>query len=269
MSSDVPIVDPWAAPKTPKKRRRIGGKTRAFLAAVALLVVPLPIAWLTVLHRSSFAQLPHAVANLFSKNAGGDDGSDKPTPARDEVERKPNPGEPDTVRAPLNIPHDRRDAAGAVPKETTSQRVGNLTIVTIGTSEPTLRQALIEQSQKAKANGKELLVMLRDTVCNPCDGVTKSLSNDLMQKALEPVVLVVIDKEVFKDDLKSLKAQFAKTPNFLLLSSDMSPRDQIDGGEWGDDIAENIAPVIGPFVRGHLSARKHKWKPEEAGGVLL
>ncbi len=267
--SDVPIEDPWAKPGVREKRKGLGALAWTGIA-LATLAASLLVVWLTVLHRAGFAQIPHAVAGLFSKPDAEDD-KDRVTPSKDEVERKQTAGEPDTVKAPLSIPHDRREAAGSVPKESSVKKIGNITVITLGTDEPPLREALAQKALKARADGKELLLMLREASCGPCDGVIQSLSNDLMQKALAPIEIVIIDKEVFKDDLKSLKASFPLTPNFILLASDMSPRDEVDGGEWGEDIPKNIAPVLGPFVRGQLgiATRKHKWRQEQAGGVVL
>ena len=46
--------------------------------------------------------------------------------------------------------------------------------------------------------------------------------------------------------------------------------DGINGGEWDDDIAINIAPVLGPFVRGTYAKRRSPWKklPRPGGTVL-
>jgi hypothetical protein len=37
--------------------------------------------------------------------------------------------------------------------------------------------------------------------------------------------------------------------------------DLIDGGEWDADVPENIAPVLGAFVRGTYSNRRHARAP--------
>src|SRR5579864_3726022 len=140
----------------------------------------------------------------------------------------------DLVLRHFAMPSDHCYACGSVPNESMRRQVCDVIVVTVGTREPTLAKALSDISQKAKTDGKELLVMLRTAGCKPCDDQLKALPQDLMQKALSPVVLVIVDKEVFRDDLKQLKAAFLPEPNYLLLAPDMTPRDQIDGGEWGE-----------------------------------
>ena len=40
-------------------------------------------------------------------------------------------------------------------------------------------------------------------------------------------------------------------------------------GEWDDDIPVNIAPVLGPFVRGNLTKRREPWHPPPGSGIAL
>ncbi len=55
----------------------------------------------------------------------------------------------------------------------------------------------------------------------------------------------------------------------LSLGVNLTPRDGIDGGEWDDDIAQNIAPVLGAFVRGKYPARREAWKAVRGSGMRL
>ena len=267
-ASDTPIVDPWAQPKEPPKKRRRSSTIGLVALGIVTVSVPLALVGFAVIHHGGIGQIPETISKLFSHESKAEEVSHA-TPSRDEVEHKEDHDEPNTAPAPLTIPHDHQDASGSVPQETTVKQVGNVTVVVIGTHEASLRQALTEQTKKAKASGKSVLLMTVDHKCAPCEGVIKSLSKDLMQKALDPVVVVVIDKDVFKEEAKELRIQIEKWPGFFLLAPDMTPRDGIDGGEWGEDIAENIAPVLGPFVRGEYKNRKRPWKPAQGGGMFL
>ena len=49
-------------------------------------------------------------------------------------------------------------------------------------------------------------------------------------------------------------------PGFALMGPENRPTDYINGGEWDDDIPKNIAPVLGPFLRGSYTKRRHPWE---------
>ena len=91
-----------------------------------------------------------------------------------------------------------------------------------------------------------------------------------MQSALDHVRLVRIDRDPFEDDLAELEIPSRPNPGFFLLDSDLRVTDGIHGGEWDDDIAVNIAPVLGPFVHGNYAKRRAPWKklPRPGGTVL-
>src|SRR5205823_14047509 len=63
-------------------------------------------------------------------------------------------------------------------------------------------------------------------------------------------IFVRVDREPFEEDLAELEIPSKPLPGFFLLDSNLRVTDGINGGEWEDDIAANIAPVLGPFVRG-------------------
>ena len=48
-------------------------------------------------------------------------------------------------------------------------------------------------------------------------------------------------------------------PAFVLLDEHNRPTDYVHGGEWDADIAPNIAPVLGDFMRGQYKQRRHPW----------
>ncbi len=185
-----------------------------------------------------------------------------------EVESPPSaPPAADASSSPLGprpFAQKRLPPDGTVPRTTREAQIGTLTVVDIGVDEPSLRAALEVQRAKARAEGEEIMVMTVASSCVPCEGVHASLGDERMQVALEKIRLVRVDLEVFRDDLSGLKMQAQRYPGYFLLTDDLSPRDAIDGGEWGEDIAENIAPVLGPFARGRYRDRKHEWR-----GVFL
>lgn len=167
------------------------------------------------------------------------------------------------VPAPRKVapmPEEEPPPDGTVPQTTLDQVVGKLHVVTLGVKEPSLAAALTREAAAARAAGREVLVTTTRGSCEPCDGFRASLSHDLMQTALEGSRVVIVDVDVFGDDLDLLGIEHDVLAGFFLLTPGSTPRDAIHGGEWGEDIAANIAPVIGPFVRGKLDHRKFDFR---------
>jgi hypothetical protein len=176
---------------------------------------------------------------------------------------------PPAAAAPQPAAPEPTKPGFVVPKTTTSRREGTITVVDVGASAISLKEALAKQRAEASSAGEAMLMMTTGARCEPCQGVDTSLVDPLMQTALSRVRLVRVDVSFFKEDLDPLKIPTDRIPGFYLLALDLTPRDGIDGGEWNDDIARNIAPVLGAFVRGKYTARREAWKPLPGSGVQL
>ena len=253
-----PILDPFfEREEQPRKGFRWG-----LAAAIAMAIVNVSLVGATVyggvyyIGEARRAESAHRVAD---------------NTARDEVESKAGTQDDprDTVHAPLVPPHAATDPGGSVPQDNESRDIGHVKVVEIGVKVPSLRVAIMQQVAAAKAQGKEVLLMTSRDKCEPCDSMVKTIAEPSMQKALEPVVVVRVDTEVFEKDLEAMQIQHQEIPGFFLLGADGAPRDSIHGGEWDADIAENIAPVLGPFVRGEYKKRRHEWKKPLPHGVFL
>lgn len=173
--------------------------------------------------------------------------------------------EPASAPSPPSAP----GPAGSVPQRTTSQRVGELTVIDVGIEVRTLAEELARQRADAFEVGDRLLVMTTSDPCEPCRGVDRALADPLMQTALRGVRLVRVHVEVFRDDLVELKIPGERIPGFFRLALDLAPEDGIDGGEWDEDIPVNIAPVLGAFVRGQYTVRREPWTPLPHSGMRL
>jgi hypothetical protein len=68
-----------------------------------------------------------------------------------------------------------------------------------------------------------------------------------------------VDAADFRPELVKLGVPIDVTPGFALIGSDGAPADYLNGGEWDADIPENIAPVLGGFVRGTYRTRRNPW----------
>jgi hypothetical protein len=188
-------------------------------------------------------------------------------PAADPRTSSPPRRGPPVLPAPL-IPSPSPRASIA-PRHTRVEREGKVTVVDVGASTTALADELAKQRAEAAAAGEALLVMTTAGGCDPCRGVDRSLRDPLMQTALARVRIVRVDVDVFHEDLDALHIPYEAIPGFFLPALDFTPRDGIDGGEWGEDIAPNIAPVLGAFVRGKYTDRHRGWRPVPGSGTML
>ncbi|WP_199693839.1 DUF4190 domain-containing protein [Sorangium cellulosum] len=288
------IQDPYLAPPLPPERRQLS--TLAVSSVVAALFGPLGAVAAIVfgwaarreIERAPDARRGYALASvglslgvlltlcwssaigfgvwMWTTYSGGEIAS-----AVGEGETSPEPASAASPAAPLPDvpPPAAAQPGGSVPQHTIQRRVGGLSIVDIGVDVSTLSEELAKQRAEAHARGEKVLVMTTSDPCEPCRGVDRSLSDPLMQTALRSVRLVRVDIDVFKEDLDQIKMPRRLYPGFFLLSPDLTPQDGINGGEWDDDIARNIAPVLGAFVRGQYTTRRQPWHPLPGSGMRL
>ena len=252
---DAPLYDPYvlghgaARPRPPSAGWRIAGIAGALLvlnAGVALLV------W------SLGAVRPERTLGDSAAPTGPR--VDRPVYEPAPPTTPPRTGEP--LEPSSRVKHP------SVPATTTVTTVGSLDVVDLGISEPSLQDALRHQQNDAIQHHETLLVMLTGAGCAPCDGVAAALPDARMQKALAGVRFVRVDLDVFAEELDRLALPHDVYPGFFLLDRELRPMDGIHGGEWDEDVAENIAPVLGAFVRGTYRIRRNEWGPS-SGGIRL
>ncbi len=159
--------------------------------------------------------------------------------------------------------------APRVPKATTTIERKAVTVVDVGVDARSLADELAKQRAAAQEAHETMLVMTTLSDCGPCASVFEALPDPRMQTALTRVRVVRVYAEVFKDDLDSLQIPRVNFPGFFVLGPDLRPRDGIDGGEWDDDIPENMAPVLEAFVRGTLTKRRSPWQALPGSGMRL
>jgi hypothetical protein len=183
--------------------------------------------------------------------------------------------EPATAAAPdKSDPASGASSTPAEPPSNTSTvtTVGGITVVDVALGVSSLSNELRIQHAEATAHGERLLLETTSgSSCEPCKGVAAALSDPKMQSALDHVRIIRVDREPFEEDLAELEIPSKPYPGFFLLDSNLRVTDGINGGEWEDDIAANIAPVLGPFVRGTYNGkRRAPWKklPRPGGTVL-
>ncbi len=164
-----------------------------------------------------------------------------------------------TTPAPPTTTAERAGAFGREPATKTTV-LGKITLIDPGADVSTLAPLLDAQQRVAASEHEKLVLWVTTTDCTPCNGVSVALVHRRMQDALAGVRLVRVDAADFHIELVKLGIPIDVTPGFALLATDGSPADYLNGGEWDADVPENIAPVLGGFVRGSYKTRRNPWR---------
>ena len=101
------------------------------------------------------------------------------------------------------------------------------------------------------AAGRTPIVYFWANWCGPCKQFKSSLSDPLMQDALNNVTLIMLDTDV--DDQKEKHGEdfgVSGIPAFVKVDKDGNFVDLIDGGAWDANIPANMAPVLKEFIAG-------------------
>jgi len=171
---------------------------------------------------------------------------------------------PPVTTAPVPPPGERPGAATR-EEATRSTQIGKLVLVDPGTEVKNLHGLLATQRALAASDQQKLLLWVTAVDCTPCNGVSVALPGRRLQEALAGVRLVRVDAADFRPELMKLGVPIDVTPGFALIGADGTPADYVNGGEWDADIPENIAPVLGPFVRGAYRTRRNPWNGPRRG----
>jgi hypothetical protein len=152
-----------------------------------------------------------------------------------------------------------RVAPRPVSKPVRNSFVGTVQLIDVDPSVPSLASELERQWEAAHQANERLLVWLVAPACAPCDAVATVLADPRMQEALSGVRLLRIDAARFQRELTRLRLP-PHVPGFALMGQNGRALDYVHGGEWDEDIAPNIAPVLGKFVRGEYETRRYPWR---------
>ena len=128
------------------------------------------------------------------------------------------------------------------------------TIVRLHPSDGDLQTLLAEETQKAGALKRMPVVEFDATWCPPCQAIDKAIGeeNQLILSAYADTYIIRLDVDEWGwGDSKLHNFQFDAIPVFFKLDSEgIQTGEVIDGGAWGEDIPENIAPVMSKFFHG-------------------
>jgi len=113
-----------------------------------------------------------------------------------------------------------------------------------------LADSLAAFTHDANAAGLKPFAYLHASWCGPCKAIEKTHAADAqMTDAFKGTAIALIDIDAA--DAKALSAQGLDTqaiPVFFRLDASGKPTgDKIDGGAWGDNVPENMAPPLKAF----------------------
>jgi thiol-disulfide isomerase/thioredoxin len=117
-----------------------------------------------------------------------------------------------------------------------------------------LQTMLAGEAQKAEVLRQMPVVEFDATWCPPCRAIDAAIEskNELMINAYRGTYIIKLDVDEWGwKDSKVQDFWFNAIPIYFKLNSEgQQTGEVIDGGAWGEDIPENIAPVMDAFFHG-------------------
>lgn len=178
-------------------------------------------------------------------------------PARPHI-TLPTPPAPAPPPAPL-LANPEQPGGKTLDAATRATKFGALTLVDPGPGAETLETLLREERARADAERQKLVVWVSSPEFPSCNGVSVALRDPRLQRALAGVRMLRLDVNDYYVELTRLGLPVKVIPGFALMTPEGRPLDYVNGGEWDADVPENIAPVLGNFIHGRYTRRRHPW----------
>lgn len=150
------------------------------------------------------------------------------------------------------FPATQRSTPG--PADFQDPQSTGFTIVRLHPKDGDLPSLLAKEAEEAAALGQKPIVEFDATWCPPCQAIDNAIKskNKLMLDAYAGTYIIKLDVDEWGwGDSRKHNFQFNGIPVYFKLDSDGKQTGEvIDGGAWGKDIPENIAPVMDQFFHG-------------------
>ena len=140
------------------------------------------------------------------------------------------------------------------PSESENLSTDTFTVVRLHPNDGDITTRLAEEAKKAAALDQIPVVEFDATWCPPCQAIDKAIKakNELMLNAYAGTYIIKLDVDEWGwGDSRLHSFEFSAIPVYFKLDSEGNQTGEvIDGGAWGEDIPENIAPVMDNFFHG-------------------
>jgi len=111
-----------------------------------------------------------------------------------------------------------------------------------------LPEVLRRETEKATAQHLRPFAYVGATWCGPCNAIKHNLDKPIMMDAFKGTFVVKLDFDAWETKLPGAGLKHESVPVFFALDANGKPTGRkIDGGAWGSDTPENIAPVLKTF----------------------
>lgn len=138
--------------------------------------------------------------------------------------------------------------------ETEQTKYDGFIVVRLHPTGGDLQPKLADEAQKAISLGLIPVVEFDATWCPPCRAIDKAINskNSLMMDAYRGTYIIKLDVDEWGwKNGKVKNFRFDGIPVYFKLDEKGKQTGEvIDGGAWGEDIPENIAPVMDKFFHG-------------------
>jgi hypothetical protein len=127
------------------------------------------------------------------------------------------------------------------------------TIVVLSKDDGDLASQLVTQVGEAKALGLAPFVQVFGDWCASCRSLRGAMDDPRMKEAFVGTYIVQVDTKWFGTELQSgLWFPGPLTvPSFYELRDDATFGASLQGGDWGADVPENMAPALQSYFRAH------------------
>lgn len=125
-------------------------------------------------------------------------------------------------------------------------------VVVLEAGQGRLEELLRHEVASAAGLAKVPYVQITAEWCGPCKALRASLGDPLMQDAFAGTYIVQVDVDAWKPELDAAGFKSDGIPVFFAVDADARPTGaKIDGGAWGEDIPQNMAPPLKQFFAAH------------------
>ncbi len=160
---------------------------------------------------------------------------------------KPDAGAGATPTKEPAPPADRPAPAGAPTK---GEHEG-FSVVDAKGAPSELPALLATEAGRAKSKSQKPFVYVWASWCGPCQKLKASLDDPRMVDAFRGTYIIKVDLDEEKDGLDAAGIKAGAIPLFVEIDERGKPTGRrIDGGAWGEDVPENMAPPLKKFFAG-------------------